>query len=138
MGDKRQITPIVINCPPRYIQTWSMSVTSDTEGADVTKIRNYLNEQLKQYFLASSMFYTVKPDHKKAYNEGKSIEKYDEIGKFVLTAKEAFSKNENVKEILREAGKVGGLPATGSYTIVWRQTDSSVNSDREEFVFNMQ
>lgn len=133
----RMVTPIVINCPPRHLQTWSMSVT-DADGADVTKIKNYLNEQLKQYCLASSVFYTIKPDHKKAYNEGKKIEEYDEIGRFVYLAKEAFTKNNSVKEILKEAGKVGGVPDTGSYKIVWRQTDSNVNSDSEDFTFNMQ
>jgi hypothetical protein len=46
----------------------------------VVKIKNYLTDQLKQYFLASSVFYTDRPDHKKSYNEGKSVEKYDEIG----------------------------------------------------------
>ena len=29
------------------------------------------------------------------------------------------------------------VPDTGSYTIVWRQTDVDVNSDREEFTFHM-
>ena len=95
-------------------------------------------KQLKQYCLASSVFYTIKPDHKKAYNEGKKIEEYDEIGRFVYLAKEAFTKNNSVKEILKEAGKVGGVPDTGSYKIVWRQTDSNVNSDSEDFTFNMQ
>ena len=136
IGDKRTVTPIVINCPPRYIQTWSMSVKTDAEGADVTKMRNYLDEQLHQYFLASSVFYTVRPDHKASYNAGKSIEEYDEIGRFVYTAKDAFTQNEGVKEILREAAQVGGMPQTGSYTIVWRQTDAGINSDKEEFVFN--
>jgi hypothetical protein len=28
------------------------------------------------------------------------------------------------------------MPQTGSYTIVWRQTDAGINSDKEEFVFN--
>jgi len=35
------------------------------------------------------------------------------------------------------AGKVAGVSSGGSYTIVWRQTDFNVNSDREEFAFNM-
>ncbi len=29
------------------------------------------------------------------------------------------------------------VPDTGSYTIVWRQTDVDANSDREEFTFHM-
>jgi hypothetical protein len=138
IGKTRTVTPIIINCPPRYIQTWSMSVTSDAEGADVTKIKNYLTEQLKQYFLSSSVFYTNKPDHMKSYNEGKKVEEYDEIGRFVYVSKDAFTQNKNVKEILKEAGKVGGVPDTGSYKIVWRQTDSGINSDSEDFTFNMQ
>ena len=137
-GKTRTVTPIVINCPPRHIQTWSMSVSTDADGADVTKIKNYLTDQLKQYFLASSVFYTIKPDHKKAYNEGKKIEEYDEIGRFVYVTKEAFTHNSSVMEILKEAGMVGGVPNTGSYRIVWRQTDSDVNSDSEDFTFNMQ
>jgi hypothetical protein len=127
-----------LNCPPRFIQTWSMSVSvpENEKGADVTKIKNYLTDQLKQYFLASCVFYTRRPDHKKAYNEGKSVAQYDEIGQFVVTAKNAFTHNDNVKEILREAAQVGGMPKTGSYTIVWRQTDAGINSDKEEFVVN--
>jgi len=136
-GDSRSVTPMVISCPPRYIQTWSMSVTTEAEGADVVKIKNYLTDQLKQYFLASSVFYTDRPDHKKSYNEGKSVEKYDEIGQFIVDAKNAFNHNNNVIEILREAGRVGGVPNTGSYTITWRQTDAGINSDREEYTFSM-
>ena len=136
-GDKQDVTSMVINCPPRYIQTWSMSVTTEAEGADVVKIKNYLTDQLKQYFLASSVFYTDRPDHKKSYNEGKSLEKHDEIGKFIVTCKDAFNHNDNVIEILREAGRVGGVPNTGDYTIVWRQTDAGINSDREEYTFSM-
>ncbi len=136
IGDKRTVTPIVINCPPRHIQTWSMSVKTDAEGADVIKMRDYLDQQLHQYFLASSIFYTVRADHKQAYNEDKTVEEYDEIGRFVYTAKDAFTNNDNVKEILREAAQVGGMPQTGSYTIVWRQTDAGINSDKEEFVVN--
>ncbi len=104
-GDKHDVTSMVINCPLRYIQTWSMSVTTETEGADVVKIKNYLTDQLKQYLLASSVFYTDRPDHKKSYNEGKSIEEYDEIGQFIVTCKDAFNHNDNVIEILREAGR---------------------------------
>lgn len=113
-------------------------MTTDAEGTDVVKIKDYLSEQLNQYFLASSVFYTIKPDHKQAYNEGKGVEEYDEIGRFVFAAKAAFAANDNVRDILREAGKIGGIPTTGSYTIVWRQTDPSINSDREEYVFNME
>ena len=66
----------------------------------------------------------------------KTVEECDEIGRFVYTSKDAFTHNNNVKEILREAAQVGGMPKTGSYTIVWRQTDAGVNSDKEEFVVN--
>lgn len=136
--DTVHIAKGVIICPPRFIQTWSMSVSvpEDEKGADVTKIKNYLTDQLKQYFLTSCVFYTKRADHKKAYNEGKSVAQYDEIGQFVVTAKNAFTHNDNVKEILREAAQVGGMPKTGSYTIVWRQTDAGINSDKEEFVVN--
>lgn len=40
-------------------------------------------------------------------------------------------------KILQMAGKVAGVSSGGSYTIVWRQADFNVNSDREEFTFNM-
>ena len=106
----------------KKIMNWVLAVT--------------LTDQLKQYFLASCVFYTRRPDHKKPYNEGKSVAQYDEIGQFVVTAKNAFTHNDNVKEILREAAQVGGMPKTGSYTIVWRQTDAGINSDKEEFVVN--
>ena len=129
----------VIICPPRFIQTWSMSVSvpENEKGADVTKIKNHLTDQLKQYFLTSCVFYTKRADHKKAYNEGKSVAQYDEIGQFIVTAKNAFNHNDAVKEIMREAGKQGGVSDTGSYTITWRQTDADVNSDREEYTFSM-
>lgn len=133
-GDVKKPTAIVINCPPRCIQTWSMSVETQAANADVVKIKNYLTDQLKQYFLASSTFFTKKPDHKKSYNEGKKVEEYDEIGKFIYNAKSAFATN---AEILRQAGKAGGLSDTDSYTIVWRQTDVGINSDREEYTFSM-
>ena len=136
MGDVRTVTPIVINCPPRYHQTWSMSVKTDAEGADVVKLKNYLTEQLSQYCLSSSVFYTVRPDHKASYNEGKSIEEYDEIGRFVEVARNAFDYNDGVRDILREAGKVGGVPDAAGYTIVWRQTDAGINSDSEEYTVN--
>ena len=128
-----------LNCPPRFIQTWSMSVSvpEDEKRADVTKIKNHLTDQLKQYFLTSCVFYTKRADHKKAYNEGKSVAQYDEIGQFIVTAKNAFNHNDAVKEIMREAGKQGGVSDTGSYTITWRQTDADVNSDREEYTFSM-
>ena len=61
----------------------------------------------------------------------------DEIQKFVYKCKQASTNNSNVIEILRQAGKRGGVPDTGSYTIVWRQTDVDANSDREEFTFHM-
>lgn len=136
-GDVRKTTPIVIKCPPRHIQTWSMSVETKAENADVLKIKNYLTDQLKQYCLASTTFFTKKADHQKSYNENKRIEEYDEIGKFVYTAKDAFTYNKENVKILRQAGKVGGLSDTDSYTVVWRQTDVGINSDREEFTFDM-
>lgn len=136
-GNKVRYKKIVINTPPRFIQTWSMSVKTEAAGADITKIRSYLSEQLSQYFLTSSSFYTRKADHKKTYNADKTAEEYDEIGKFVFTSKDAFTNNSSVKDILREAGKIGGIPDDGSYTIVWRQTDAGINSDTEEFTFNM-
>ena len=130
-------TAIVINCPPRCIQTWNMSVESKAANADVVKIQNYLTDNLKTYCMTSSTIYTAKADHKKSYNEGKKVEEYDEMGKFLYTAKDAFTNNKNNVEIMRQAGKVGGLSDTDSYTIVWRQTDAGTNSDSEEFTFNM-
>jgi hypothetical protein len=54
-----------------------------------------------------------------------------------VDAKNVCNHNNNVIEILREAGRVGGVPNTGSYTITWRQTDAGINSDREEYTFSM-
>lgn len=128
------IPKIVFSCPPRYRQTWSMSVESDDVSADKLKeIESYLSTQLSQYFLTSSILFTVKPEHKTAQGLADS----DEIQKFVYKCKQAFTNNNNVIEILRQAGKRGGVPDTGSYTIVWRQTDVDANSDREEFTFHM-
>ncbi len=39
--------------------------------------------------------------------------------------------------LIAAGGKRAGIPDTGSFTIVWRHTDLGVNSDREEFTFNM-
>lgn len=51
--------------------------------------------------------------------------------------KELEKKSAISVKILQMAGKVAGVSSGGSYTIVWRQTDFNVNSDREEFAFNM-
>lgn len=29
VGEMQELTPIVVNCPPRFCQTWSMSVKTD-------------------------------------------------------------------------------------------------------------
>lgn len=139
IGDLKAITPIIIQCPPRHRQTWSMSVECDAiDAAKLKDIEDYLCAQLKQYFIASCVFYTEKADHKRAYNEDKDVEEFDEIGQFVYKSKYAFAHNSNVIEILRQAGKRGGVADDGSYTIVWRQTDADADSDREEFTFSMQ
>lgn len=137
IGDFQILAPIVVNCPPRFTQTWSMSVESDDVSADKLEvIEKYLQSQLKAYFVASYVFHTKKADHKKSYNEGKNPAEYDEIGQFIHKAKRAFA-TDNVKEILRSAGKRAGVPDNGSYTIVWRQTDPDIYSDREEYTFDM-
>ncbi len=136
MGDLKKLTPMVIECPPRHIQTWSMNVQSDDVSAEkIKEIEHFLSEHLSQYYLPSFTLYTKKADHKKSYNQDKKPEDYDELGRYVFKCKSAFD-NDNVIEILREAGKRSGMPGNGKYTIVWRQTDN-INSDREEYTFSM-
>ena len=82
--------------------------------------------------MPTCVFSTRKAEHKSAT----CIADCDEVSAFVDKCKDAFASS-NGRELLHEAGKRGGIPETGSYTIVWRHTDLGVNSDREEFTFNM-
>ena len=110
-----------------------MSVESDDVSADKLKeIEDFLTSRFDDYFKPSCVFSTYKPDHKRAT----CVADYDEIGTFVKKCKDAYN-SETGRELLRQAGKRALLSDTGSYTIVWRQTDLGVNSDREEFTVHM-
>lgn len=128
--DVRRIT---IPCPPRHLQTWSMNVESkDVDASKLKEIESFLTSHLGQYFMPTCVFSTVKPEHKRATGVADS----DEVAEFVSKCKQAFASTSG-RELLREAGKRAGLSDKGSFTIVWRHTDLGVNSDREEFTFNM-
>ena len=54
--------------------------------------------------------------------------------------KKASENNKNVAELLRLAGADAGLPANGSYNIVWRNTDintAGYKYDKEELTISM-
>ncbi len=122
-----------IPCPPRHLQAWSMNVESDDVSADKLKeIEAFLTAHFCQYFMPSCVFSTVKAEHKRAT----SVTDCDEVSTYVNQCKEAYTSTSG-RELLREAGKRAGIPDTGSFRIVWRHTDLGVNSDREEFTFNM-
>ena len=124
---------ITIPCPPRYHQNWSMNVESkDVDASKLKEIESFLTSHLGQYFMPTCVFSTVKPEHKRATGVADS----DEVAVFVSKCKQAFASTSG-RELLREAGKRAGLSDNGSFTIVWRHTDLGVNSDREEFTFNM-
>ena len=124
---------ITVPCPPRYHQTWSMNVESkDVDANKLKEIESFLASHLDKYFMPTCVFSTVKPEHKRATGIADS----DEVAEFVSKCKQVFASTSG-RELLREAGKRAGLSDKGSFTIVWRHTDLGVNSDREEFTFNM-
>ena len=124
---------IIIHCPPRYHQTWSMNVESkDVDASKLKEIESFLASHLDKYFMPTCVFSTMNPEHKRATGVADS----DEVAEFVSKCKQAFASTSG-RELLREAGKRAGLSDKGSYTIVWRHTDLDVNSDREEFTFHM-
>lgn len=124
---------ITVPCPPRYHQTWSMNVESkDVDANKLKEIESFLASHLDKYFMPTCVFSTVKPEHKRATGIADS----DEVAEFVSKCKQVFAST-NGRELLREAGKRAGLSDKGSFTIVWRHTDLGVNSDREEFTFDM-
>lgn len=127
------ITNISILCPPRYHQTWIMTVKSDDVSANKLKeIEAYLANKFSQYFMPTCVFSTYKPEHKTATD----VKNCDEIGKYVEKCIEAYN-SPTGQEILKEAALQANMSNSGSFTIVWRQTDLGVNSDQEEYTFKM-
>lgn len=120
-----------ILCPPRFKQTWSMSVTTASANVDVAKLEQRLKEKLPAYFIDSYTFCTFKKEHKE------DTDKLDPVRNFLNKAFNAFDNNNNVKDILRECGTYAGMPADGKFTITWRHTDPDANSDRIVYEFNM-
>ena len=120
-----------ILCPPRFKQTWSMSITTANTNVDVAKLEQRLKEKLPAYFMDSYTFCTYKKEHKE------NADKLDPVRTFLNKAFNAFDHNNNVKEILRECGTFAGMPADGKFTITWRHTDPDANSDRIVYEFNM-
>jgi len=131
--DNKVVTNISILCPPRHHQTWVMTVKSNDVSADkLGEIEAYLTNKFGQYFMPTCVFSTYKPGHKKVTD----VKNCDEIGKYVEKCVEAFNSSTG-QEILKEAAQQANMPSTGSFTIVWRQTDLGVNSDQEEYTFKM-
>ena len=120
-----------ILCPPRFKQTWSMSVTTASANVDVAKLEKRLKEKLPTYFIDSYTFCTYKKEHKE------ETDKLDPVRNFLNKAFNAFDNNNNVKELMRECGTYAGMPADGNFTITWRHTDPDTNSDRIVYEFNM-
>lgn len=117
-----------VTCPPRFRQTWSMSIEGDgLTGDQKTKVENYLLDHLTQYYKKSFTLSTYQQGHKKSFNGDKTtMETLDELGREVAKLVQARQTNTNVAQLLKQAGLDAGIPATGSYNIVWRNTDSDI------------
>ncbi len=131
-----------VNCPPRVKENWSMTIEgSGLTGEQKTKIENFLLSHLSQYYAKSFVLYSAKHGHQKSIVNGKvDLDTQDELGRLVANLKKASENNKNVAELLRLAGADAGLPANGSYNIVWRNTDintAGYKYDKEELTIRM-
>lgn len=111
---------VTIECPPRYIQEWTMTV----EPAN-PRVEDYLDKHLGDYFWTNnSSFCTRYPKHVRGG--------YDEINAYVALSKEYFTKN---MSIMRLAGQAGGVE--DAYTIRWHDLQNGI-SDEYSFEVKMQ
>lgn len=123
-----------VACPPRVKENWSMTIEGDgLTGEQKTKVENFLLDHLSQYYTKSFVLFSAKAGHKKALIDGKiQLGTQDELGRRVANLKKASESNTNVAELLRMAGKDAGIAATGSYKIVWRNTDAHTGDTKYE------
>ena len=131
-----------VACPPRVKVNWSMTIEGDgLTGEQKTKVENFLLDHLSQYYTKSFVLFSAKAGHKKALIDGKiQLGTQDELGRRVANLKKASESNTNVAELLRMAGKDAGIAATGSYKIVWRNTDAHTGDtkyENEELTINL-
>lgn len=131
-----------VTCPPRFKETWSMTIEGDgITGDQKKKVEDYLVAHLSDQYVKSFVLFSYKNGHQKTVIDGKTkLETLDELGRKVAKLKADYEANGNVAEMLRNAGKDAGIPATGSYKIVWRNTDSSGSGakyDNEELTINL-
>ena len=131
-----------ITCPPRFKETWSMTIEGDgITGDQKKKVEDYLVAHMPDRYARSFVLCSYKHGHQKTVVDGKAkLETLDELGRKVANLKNEYEANGSVAEILRNAGKDAGIPATGSYKIVWRNTDSDTGGakyDTEELTINL-
>lgn len=130
-----------VTCPPRFKENWSMTIEGDgITGDQKKKIEDYLVAHMSNYYAKSFVLFSYKHGHQKAVVDGKaSLQTLDEVGRRVADLQKAYE-NSNTGEIFRNAGRDAGLPATGSYKIVWRNTDTDTGGakyDIEEVTISM-
>lgn len=111
-----------ITCPPRYTQEWTMNVTTRSLGASASKIEDYLQKHLADYFWTRGFFSTYKPTHRLG-------DKRDEIALFVAKSMDVFEKNKS--GILKQAAREGG--ERWRYTINW----TNVSTGKSEFSYTV-
>lgn len=131
-----------INCPPRVKENWSMTIEGDElTGEQKKKVEDFLLGHLSQYYNKSFVLYSAKHGHQKALVDNKfKLDTQDELGRRVAKLKKASESNKNVADLLKMAGKDAGIPDTGSYKIVWRNTDDNttgVKYENEELTISM-
>lgn len=130
-----------VNCPPRFKENWSMTIEGDgINGDQKKKVEDYLVAH-SQFYTKSFVLFSQKHGHQKAIVDGKaSLQTLDELGRRVAELKKGYDDNGNVATTLRNAGKDAGIPETGSYKIVWRNTDTDTGGakyDVEELTVSM-
>jgi len=110
-------------------------------GDQKKKVEDYLVAHMPDRYARSFVLCSYKHGHQKTVVDGKAkLETLDELGRKVANLKNEYEANGSVAEILRNAGKDAGIPATGSYKIVWRNTDSDTGGakyDTEELTINL-
>ena len=131
-----------VTCPPRFKENWSMTIEGDgITGDQKKKVEDYLVAHLSDQYAKSFVLFSYKNGHQKTVIDGKTkLETLDELGRKVAKLKNDYEANGSVADMLRNAGKDAGIPATGSYKIVWRNTDSSGSGakyDNEELTISL-
>lgn len=134
LSDPRKLTEsFYVPCPPRFQQWWALSLKADgISGDQRDKLMERLKSKLPPYCFDASLFFTRKPFH------SEKDDQCDEIRSYLKSAFDAFCHNNKTIDIINEACKDFGIPAGGTLTFIWGQTNDPDNrSDTIEFVFKV-